>query len=552
MDLSILQYYPAVKKGGFLISLLFLVCTTSCKEETKAYAAPNNFLTSVNNFFPGNSNKITEELLNSENSSLFQLDSVRAFYNNRNNELAWSNPKLRKALIDTLKLAEVQGLFYKDYHGKELEKILLNPNDLNQQELIKLDYLLTDAFFTFGDHLLNGKIDRKKLPKTWDIPKNRRNLVKLLEQAVQENNLEIALSQIRPTHQIYRQLIAASKEYKKLKTDFKGFEEIEKGKLIKPGMQDPRLLKIQTRLKFFGYLRPIDTLSTYYSKPVQEAIKQFQQENGLMVDGIIGNKSIGVLNQGFDKRYEQILVNLERWRWYPRDLGSYYILINIANFQLQVVKKNQTIRTHKIIVGRESRKTPIFSDEIKFLDFNPSWYIPPTIKNKDVIPGARKNPSYLRNKNIDVYNNFGQKLNPFQIDWSSNAVSAYQYKQDPGSTNPLGKVKISFPNKYIVYLHDTPSKSLFEGNFRAHSSGCIRVENAVDLAKYLLSDQKEFTSEEIDKIIDKGTTKRIYMDQKVNVHIFYWTAWRENGKTKFTDDIYNYDEATYNALKKAS
>jgi len=506
----------------------------------------------VDNLFSGNSNKISEELLSSERSSLFHPDSVKVFYNNRDNNLAWSNPNFRNSLIDTLKNAEAQGLFYNDYHGTELEKMLSNLNNLNQQELIKLDYLLTDAFFKFGNHLLNGKIDPKNLPKTWDIAKNRRNQVKLLNQAVDKNNLEIALRELRPTHPIYQQLIAASKEYQKLKNDFSGFEEIEKGKFIKPGMQDQRLLKIQTRLKSLGYLRPIDTLSNYYSESVEKAIEQFQQENGLMVDGIIGNKSIGVLNQGFDKRAEQILVNLERWRWYPRDLGSHYILINIANFQLQVVKGNNTISTHKIVVGRESRKTPIFSNQIEFLDFNPSWYIPPTIKNNDVIPGARKNPSYLAKKNIDVYNNTGQKLNPFQIDWSSSAVRSYQYKQDPGSTNPLGEVKISFPNSYIVYLHDTSSKSLFEGNFRAHSSGCIRVQNAVDLAKYLVSDQKGLTSEEIDKIIDKGTTKRIYMDQKVYVHIFYWTAWRENGKTRFTDDIYNYDDVTYKALKKAS
>jgi len=552
MKLSILQYYPDLKKGASLISLFLIICFTSCKEQTKAYSATNNFSTTINNFFSGNSEKISEALLNSERSSLFHPDSVKAFYNYRNNDLAWSNPKFRNSLIDTLKNAEAQGLFYSDYHGKELEKMLSNLNDLDQQELIKLDYLLTDAFFKFGNHLLNGKINPKELPKTWDIDKNRRNQVKLLNQAVDKTNLEIALRQLRPTHPIYQELIAASKEYQKLKNDFSGFEEIEKGKLIKPGMQDQRLLKIQIRLKALGYIRPIDTLSNSYSETVQEAIKNLQMENGLMVDGIIGNKSIGLLNQGFDKRAEQIQVNLERWRWFPRDLGSQYILVNIANFQLQLVKGNQLISTNKIIVGRESRKTPIFSNEIEFLDFNPSWHIPPTIKNIDVIPGARRSPSYLVNKNIDVYNNTGQKLSPSQIDWSSSAVRSYQYKQDPGPSNPLGKVKISFPNRYIVYLHDTPSKSLFEGNFRAHSSGCIRVENVVDLAKYLLRDQKEFTSEKIDKILDKGTTRRIYMDQKVNVHIFYWTAWRENGKTRFTDDIYNYDEATYKALKKAS
>ena len=552
MGLSIIQYYTVFKKGAYIISLILLISFSSCRKETKAYGAPNNLSTSLNNLLSLDSNIISEYLLNSEKYALFHPDSVKTFYENRDNKLAWTNPTFRNSLIDTLKQAEAQGLFYNDYHGMELEKLLSNLNNVDQQELIKLDFLLTDAFFKFGNDLLNGKIDPKNLPKTWDLPKNRRNQVRLLNLAVDKSNLEIALSRLRPTNPIYQKLIVASREYRKLKNDSPGFDEIEKGPSIKPEMQDQRLLNIQVRLKVLGYLKPTDTLSNSYSIAVQEAIKQLQKENGLIVDGIIGKKCIDLLNQGFDKRAEQILVNLERWRWFPRDLGAHYILINIANFKLQVVNENKIIRTHKIIVGRESRKTPIFSEEIEFLDFNPSWYIPPTIKNKDVIPGARRNPSYLVKKNIDVYNSIGQKLNPFQIDWSSGAVGSYQYKQDPGSSNPLGEVKISFPNKYIVYLHDTSTKSLFEENFRAQSSGCIRVQNAVDLAKYLISDQEEFTSEEIDKIIEKGTTKRIYMKQKVHVYIFYWTAWREDGKTRFTDDIYNYDEATYKALKNAS
>ena len=224
MGLSILQYYPAFRKGGFLISLLFLISTVGCKEETKPYAAPNNLTATVTNFFSGNSDKISEALLNSENSSLFHPDSVKAFYNNRNNNLAWSDPKFRNAFLDTLKLAEAQGLFYNDYHGKELEKMLQNLNDLNQKELINLDLLLTDAFFKFGNHLLNGKINPKNLPKTWDIPKNRRNQVDLLNKAVEENKLEIALRELRPTHPIYQKLIAASKEYQKLKNELSGFE----------------------------------------------------------------------------------------------------------------------------------------------------------------------------------------------------------------------------------------------------------------------------------------------------------------------------------------
>ncbi|CAM4164008.1 L,D-transpeptidase family protein [Gillisia limnaea] len=548
MNLSFL-----IRRWNFITGIIFLaILVCGCRNESEQDKEFSEDLRNGIVISMGSSKELEPILYESTEAKLFQKDSVIAFYLERDFKPAWTNINFRNSLIDTLKSAHSQGLYFKDYHGEELEKQLLELSTLDKKELSELDMLLTDAFFKFMDHLYNGKVDPKSVHRIWDVSKKQHSKLKLLEKAVKENNLEIALSQLRPVHPVYKDLIAAEKEYRKLKEDAEDFKKIEKGVKIKPGNQDIRLQEIQFRLLQLGYLKSLKIGGSQYDNETVDAIKKIQEAYGLLADGIIGDKTVDLLNKGYDQRYGQILVNLERWRWFPRDLGSHYILVNIANFKLQVVREKDTISTYKTIVGRVSRKTPIFSEEIDHLIFNPSWTIPPTIKNNDVIPGVRKNLDYLSNKNIQVYNTKGEKLDPSKIDWTKSEVKSFSYRQPPGNSNPLGKVKIMYPNSYLIYLHDTPSQSIFDQNSRAQSSGCIRVENAIDLSKYLLRDQPEYTSELLDSIINRGVIKRIDMKQKVNIHHFYWTAWRENGETIFTDDIYNYDEATLQALKKAS
>lgn len=548
MNLSFLINKWILVSGIIFLTLLVCGCQNESKQEQEfSENLKKGIVVSM-----GSSKELEPLLYASTSIRFFNKDSVMAFYKARDFKPAWTNINFRNSLIYTLKSAHSQGLYFKDYHGEELEKQLLELPTLDQKQLSELDMLLTDAFFKFMDHLYNGKVDPKSLHKIWDVPKKQPGKLKLLEDAVEETNLEIALRELRPVHPVYKGLIASEKEYRKLKEDAENFKKIEQGALIKPGQKDKRLKEIQFRLLHLGYLNSLKLGNSVYDDETVEGIKKFQKDYGLLEDGIIGNRTISLLNKGYEDQYDQILVNLERWRWFPRDLGSHYILVNIANFRLQVVREKDTISTNKTIVGRVSRKTPIFSEEIDHLIFNPSWTIPPTIKRNDVIPGVRRNPNYLRNKDIKVYNSKGEKLDPSKIDWTKSEVRSFTYRQPPGSTNPLGKVKIMYPNRYIVYLHDTPSQSIFNNNSRAKSSGCVRVENAIDLAKYLLKDQPEYTSEVIDSIINKGALKKIDMKQKVKIHHFYWTTWRENGKTIFTDDIYNFDDKILEALKKAS
>ena len=316
--------------------------------------------------------------------------------------------------------------------------------------------------------------------------------------------------------------------------------------MIRPGENARTIPLISKRLHRLQYLENfID--STNYDQPIQDAIKNFQRDHGLELDGIIGKSTISELNKTNQERLQQVMVNMERWRWYPRDLGEQYLLINIANFELQLIKNGETKETRRIMVGTKSRKTPVFSHKIEYVVLNPTWTIPPTIRKRDVIPGMRKSKDYLAKKNIDVYSS-GKRVDPSSIDWNSSEPYNYTYMQEPGPTNPLGIVKIIYPNEYLIYLHDTPSKSLFSKNSRAQSSGCVRVEGALDLAKYLLDDQPEFSSEKIDEILASGKTTEIPVNKEVNVHHFYWTTFQKNDSLYFINDIYERDQKIWEAL----
>jgi len=524
-----------------------LFATNACKKH-----AENEISTEENyseNAPLGSKKGIEKQLSKNDEVVFLQSDSIKQFYK-ENPEPVWSDLKFRNSLLEVLKNADLEGLSYSEYHGQEIDSLTAHIRELDNQERSKLDLLLTDAYFQYTAELLNGKVDPRKIHDVFDIPKNEASLTKLLQKAIVEKDIEIALKKVKPSTPIYSELISALKEYKAKKAEFEEFKDIAEGDLIKPGMQDERMPKIKFRLMALGYLKNIDPFSYDHSEAVQEGIKKLQLGNGLLADGIVGNSTIALLNIDYQDRYNQILANLERWRWYPRDLGSHYILVNIANYHLDVIKNNELVRSHKTMVGTDVRKTPIFSEEIKYIVFNPTWTIPPTIKSKDVIPGARKSSDYLSKKHLNVYNSKGEQLDPSEIDWNSKVVNSYTYRQNAGSSNPLGVVKIIYPNKHLIYLHDTPSKSLFERNSRAQSSGCIRVQDALGLAQYLLEDQPEYDSEKIQEIISVGKTKEIKMKQHVKVHHFYWTAWMEDGKPRFTEDIYKYDDKIIAELLK--
>jgi murein L,D-transpeptidase YcbB/YkuD len=237
---------------------------------------------------------------------------------------------------------------------------------------------------------------------------------------------------------------------------------------------------------------------------------------------------------------------MERWRWYPREFEDDYFIINIPDYTLRVVKNDDTIRTHKVIIGRPSRKTPVLSSKLTHLIFNPTWTVPPTILKNDVVPAAARNRNYFSSKNITIYDANNRVVSPWN--WNASRSRSYRYVQSPGATNSLGLVKFMFPNRFTVYLHDTNTRGFFEKDIRALSSGCIRVQDPFELTAYLLDDPEKWNLEKIDSAINTGKTSQVQIKKEVYIHIFYWTAWSENGILQFRDDLYSLDMDLYKKL----
>ncbi|MGA8855203.1 MAG: L,D-transpeptidase family protein [Christiangramia sp.] len=537
-----------------ILFALFFLLICSCKEdEEKEGIEERNEIVEIKSLT--NTEAIKDFLEESETADpeLYRAEAVSEFYKENEYQPIWTTRELREDLFRNIEEIEKEGLFFEDYHGEILFKLLSSLDSNSESENNSVEILLTDAFLRLADDLGTGKLDPTKIYEIWGTPLNKVNASELLKKALSEENITEVLNSVKPNHIVYQGLKRSLKEYKETGVMENYATIIPSGPLIRPGETDDRINLVANRLSELGYFKKnLDSVEPIYNKDIQEAVKAFQQDHGLQVDALLGNTTISNLNLSKEDRYHQILVNLERWRWYPRDLGDHYIIINIPNYKLSVIKNGDTISSHKTMVGTQVRKTPVFSDEIGYIIYNPTWTIPPTIKKNDVIPGASRDINYLKKKNIKIYDGSGSIVDPSEVDWGSSKAKSYTYRQPAGASNPLGVVKIIYPNEYMIYLHDTPSKSLFENNARAQSSGCVRVQNALELAEYLLSDQKKYDRDKIDEILKSGKTTQIAVTQKVRVHHFYWTAYQKKDTTKFIDDIYNLDQKLWEIFKPQS
>jgi murein L,D-transpeptidase YcbB/YkuD len=307
------------------------------------------------------------------------------------------------------------------------------------------------------------------------------------------------------------------------------------------------MIAIKKRLIYWKELQPKDSLSPFYDEETATALKKFQSRHGLAADAKIGAGTIASLNFSKNQRIQQILVNLERWKWYPKQMGKEYIIINIPDYKLLLVNNNDTLRTHRVIVGRAKRKTPVLSSKLTQVVFNPTWTVPPTILREDVIPAILKSRSYLTNSNIKVYDSNGRIVSPYE--WQLSQAKTYRYVQSPGTFNSLGMVKIIFPNRFSVYLHDTNHRDYFDKIDRSLSSGCVRVDNPLELTEYILNDEVNWNLEKITETLQNERTKFVKIKKEIAFHLLYWTAWSENNNLIFRDDIYNLDANLYDKLR---
>jgi len=505
------------------------------------------------------------------------------FYDRRSYQPAWCDScgplPQAEILIRAIGLAAQEGLRPEDYHLTKIEHTLEtirqsqgNEGQCDPDLLADLDLLLTQAFLTYGTHLLAGRIDPETIDPGWYSKHRERDLAHDLQQALESNRIEETLHDLVPRHLGYMRLRDQLTRYRRIAAqggwpaipDYPRMMKAEYDKHARSSRRRPTVTlggfirSLRTLLVLTGDLSPgFEDGRNVYDGNFEEAIRAFQARHGLEVNGCIDEPTLAAMNVPVDERIRQIELNMERFRWLPQDFGNRYVLINIAGYELNAVENNRTKITMRVVVGKPLRRTPVFSDKMTYLVFNPYWYVPPTIATEDLLPIIRKNPDFFAQKEIKVIKRQGPKtieIDHTAIDWSSidSIDNRFTLRQEPGPNNPLGRIKFIFPNKYDVYIHDTPSKGLFEKSERTFSSGCIRIEHPIELAEFVLSKDERWTRERINSIIEKGNEQTLVLPEPVPVHLFYWTAWVDgDGAVHFSNDVYERDKPLIEALKKS-
>jgi murein L,D-transpeptidase YcbB/YkuD len=451
--------------------------------------------------------------------------------------------------------AHLEGLRPEDYHLAPIEALLTEIDNradenapIEPEILVDLDLLLTDAFLLYGSHLLAGHVNPETIHAEWLIESRTADLVAVLETVIVRNDVEQGFDNLRPTHLGYEGLKNALLRYEEIMKGG-GWRRVPSGPKIEKGDQGFRVRALHDRLAVSDDLEPSEQdRPDLFDERLEIAVRRFQRRHGLEADGIVGRKTLKALNVPVSQRIRQIKTNLERWRWLPQDLGRRYILVNVANFELDVVENNQVQMTMPVIVGRRYRRTPVFTGTMTYMEMNPYWHVPPKIAGRDILPHIQRDIQYLARKKIRVFQSWrtgAPEIRPEHVEWSEITARSLSFKllQEPGPENALGRVKFMFPNKFNVYLHDTPARELFKKTKRAFSSGCIRVERPIDLAVHLLQNKFEWARENLRAVVDSGLTEVIRLPEPMPVHLLYWTTWADqDGTIHFREDIYERDK----------
>jgi murein L,D-transpeptidase YcbB/YkuD len=496
-----------------------------------------------------------------------ESDVLPRFYENRLFWPAWSSSSEPLSIVDVfiqaLQDANLEGLRGADYHLASIKSLL---GELRLQQaggrrpepamFADLDLLLTDAFLIYASHLLNGRVDPETIRAEWYVKSQKGDLVALLQTALDSNDVKKALKSVTPPHEGYARLRRVLAYYRGI-AETGGWGKLVGSRKIAKGDSGERILALRNRLIRSGDFRSKESPEVdLFGDELENAVRRFQGRHGLAQDGVVGPATSEALNVPVEDRIRQIEVNMERWRWLPQTLGTRYLFVNIANFELGVMEDSQRVMSMRAIVGKPYQRTPAFNAKMTYLVLNPYWNVPSDIARKEMLPLIKKDPEYLHKNNIRVFSGRDsdrKEVNPADVDWTSFTSGNFPYffRQDAGPKNALGSIKFMFPNRFNVYLHDTPHRELFNRTVRPFSHGCIRVEKALELAEYLLAKDSRWTRETILEALDGSVDRAVKIPDPIEVYILYWTAWvDEDGTVQFRNDIYGRDKPLADALEE--
>lgn len=564
-----------MKKFVLFIALLFLFsCGSGSKTETFSMASVLDF-----SVFEGkiaiDSNKINQ----------LKNEDLKLFYKKYEYATVWHNEDFRASVLAEIKKAEEEGLESTDYNYKFLYETHQKYDALPDSTLINYDINFTENFQKYITHLSKGKINPNTFYKDCDLGKKEIDVNKIAFESIDKNNFSEVLENCKPQHIIYKKLKWCLKKLKNMPNDNFGVIDLSEKIVFNKKNRNVPLLK--KKLMYWGDMAKKDTiLSTVYDKDTQEAVKKFQERHGLKPDGVVGKSTLDALNYSRDQRIEQIVANLERWRWFQHDFGNSYLLINIPDYTVVAVKDNDTLIAQKVVVGKDTRRTPMLESKITNINLNPNWTVPPTILKEDIFPEAEKDRGEFKKRGLVILDKKNNEVNPWT--WKKEDANKYKYVQNPGENNSLGLMKINFLNKFAVYLHDTNHRDYFKYTYRALSSGCVRLEKPLEMATYLLNDNEKWPIEKIQdttnikhyiklqkekekeynkkvaKLLAKNPTLEIpekkwpkpelktiviKIDDDIKIHQLYWTAWEKDETLQFREDIYCLDHDIFAKLR---
>jgi len=502
------------------------------------------------------------------NQRLFAGDPLIEIYESRGWQPLWLDDdgrprQILREVSEALLLADEHGLDSAHYHRDRIQEILESElsetGKISDPRLVTdLEILISDALVSLAGHLGGGRVKADAVDAGWHVQRPREALIEHMKQARTRNGgLKAALETVLPDYPEYHVLVEQLALHRSLESEGE-WHPIVVDRALRIDDDNPAVSRVGVRLAKLGDLEGHNGAGhpSVFDEELDRAVRNFQARHGLEVDGIAGPRTLAELNTTPTQRQRQLRANLERWRWLPRELGLEHIRVNIAGFEMQVFSDGRPVLTQRVIVGLPYRRTPVFTEQMTYLVLNPSWEVPARLAARDLLPQIQADREYLERMGFAVLQGWGaeeRRIDPDQVDWDSLSQQHFPYRlrQAPGPENALGTVKFMFPNRHNVYLHDTPARGLFARQDRAFSSGCIRIEDPLELTDWLLHERPEarvMEPERIRSTLQSGRETTVRLGRAVPVHLLYWTAWVVDGQVQFRRDIYGRDAPLIEAL----
>jgi L,D-transpeptidase YcbB len=477
--------------------------------------------------------------------------ALQAFYAARQTSPAWTTSQQRDNALKVLASASDQGLDAKIYdfdalctESDALARIRVHDAGVRRREA-RLDVRLTASLLFLGKDVAVGPAELQRFDPRQGAGRPLPDLAGTLADAVAKGDLEQWLGRVEPPHKGYRGLVHALAMLRA--AERKGGWSRVGARPLRRGLRGPAVAAVAQRLVASGDLSGNrDSRRPEFDATLERAVQSFQNHHGLQPTGRVDPATIAAMNVPLADRIRQVRVNLQRWRSMPDDLGRRHFVVNIPQFHLYAVESDRVVLDIRAIVGKPGDDTPSFSSRMTTVVFSPYWNIPERIAEDETLPALSSDPGYLARNNIEVVRVNGREaelVDPDSLDWSDpESLRGLSFRQRPGAANSLGLVKFMFPNRYNVYVHDTPAEHLFARVARTFSHGCIRIEDPMALAQYVLRDQPRWTREAIAEAMSAGEERAIKLTAPIPIHLTYFTAWTDDqGGLHFRGDVYGHD-----------